>query len=583
MKSVQHIRRRALLSDPDLLPSALHPVLRRVYAARGISDAGQLAFGLTELQRAEALTNLGLAASLLADACMQGRRILIVGDFDADGATSSALAVLAFRAMGADHVDYLVPNRFEYGYGLTPEIVTVALERRPDIIVTVDNGISSLDGVLAARQAGVDVVITDHHLPGPVLPAADAIVNPNLPDDDFPSKCLAGVGVIFYVLAGTRAELRRRGWFAARAGGEPRLADLLDLVALGTVADVVPLDYNNRILVANGLSRIRQGQCRPGIVALLAIAGRDHRRTVASDLGFTVAPRLNAAGRLDDMSLGIACLLADDDESARRLAAELDALNRERREIESGMKAEALATVDRWAQPGNAELPYGLCLFDENWHPGVIGIVAARVREHVNRPVIVFAPDQDDWLKGSARSISGVHIRDVLDSLASRHPELLAKFGGHAMAAGLSIRRRNLGAFREALDAELRRSVDPARFEGMLLSDGEIDPADMTLALADEIREGGPWGQGFPEPLFDGEFRVHSHRVVGEDHLKLAVSPVAGGSTIDAIAFRQAGAWQQGVPDILRLVYRYDVNLFRGDRQSQLVCDFMAPAEGSNP
>ena len=575
MQPVRTIRRRRLLTDPERLPPAIHPVLRRVYAGRGVQDVEQLSFGLDRLQPADALTNIGAAARLLADAVTTGRRILIVGDFDADGATSTALAVLALRAMGAAHVDFLVPNRFEYGYGLTPEIVAVALERRPGIIVTVDNGISSMEGVAAAKRAGVDVLVTDHHLPGPQLPAADVIVNPNLPGDGFPSKQLAGVGVIFYVLAGLRAELRTRRWFGEKGISAPRLADYLDLVALGTVADVVPLDYNNRVLVANGLRRIRQGQCRPGLLALLQIAGRSHGRAVASDLGFAVAPRLNAAGRLDDMTLGIACLLEDNPAAAKRLATELDSLNRERREIEAEMKADALGMLDRWDGNDGAALPYGLCLFDEHWHAGVIGIVAARVRERVHRPVIVFAPDQGGLLKGSARSIGGVHIRDTLEAVATRYPGLVEKFGGHAMAAGLSLRRADLDTFREAFDAQLRRCLEPADLEGALLSDGELGPPDMTLDLADAIREGGPWGQGFPEPLFDGAFRVAGHRIVGEHHIKLRVAP-PGGAPVDAIAFHQAAAWGGGLPGLVRLAYRLEVNEFRGTRQPQLVVDLVA-------
>lgn len=577
MEPDRTIRRRRLISDPASLPPAIHPVLRRVYAGRGVQAADQLSLGLVRLQSADALANIGAAARLVADAVTQGRRILIVGDFDADGATSTALAVLALRAMGAAWVDFVVPNRFEFGYGLTPEIVAVALERHPDLIITVDNGVSSIDGVAAAKQAGVDVLVTDHHLPGPRLPGANVIINPNLPGDAFPSKHLAGVGVSFYVLAALRAELRRRHWFREMGIAEPRLADYLDLVALGTVADVVPLDYNNRVLVANGLGRIRQGQCRPGLLALLQIAGRSHSRAVASDLGFSVAPRLNAAGRLDDMTLGIACLLEEDAERARRFAAELDGLNRERREIEAGMKEEALAMLHQWGDEPSRELPFGLCLFDEQWHAGVIGIVAARVRERLHRPAVVFACDRGDRLKGSARSISGVHIRDTLEAVSTRYPGLIERFGGHAMAAGLSLRRQDLDVFREAFDAELRRRMEPADLEGLLLSDGEIRPGDMTLGLADELREGGPWGQGFPEPVFDGEFRVRSRRIVAEKHLKLSVEPPGGGAPVDAIAFNRARSWCDGLPDAVRLAYRVDVNEFRGSQQMQLVVELLAP------
>ena len=568
------VRRRTLRIDPELLPADLHPVVRRVYAARGIREGGELATSLEHLEPHDRLSNIGAAARLLADKIAARKRILIVGDFDADGATSSALAVLGLRALGAAEVDFLVPNRFEHGYGLTPEIVELALARRPDLIVTVDNGIASVEGVAAAREAGVAVLITDHHLPGGVLPAADAIVNPNLPGDAFPSKHLAGVGVIFYVLAALRGELRRRGRLD-EAGG-PRLADLLDLVALGTVADVVPLDRNNRILVANGLARIRAGRTRPGIRALLETAGRNPQRTVASDLGYTVAPRLNAAGRLDDMSLGIACLLSGDPAEAVRLAAELDGLNRERREIEAVMRDEALAMVDAILTPEQPSgMPFGLCLFDPRWHPGVIGIVASRLKDSYHRPVIVFAQDGEQHLRGSARSVSGVHIRDTLDALATAHPGLLRKFGGHAMAAGLTIRAADYARFCDAFDAEVRRQVDASQLEGVLWSDGELSGDSLNMDLAMALREGGPWGQAFPEPLFDGAFIAEEKRVVGESHLKMRVRPAGGGRVLDCIAFNQA-AMLNG-PRALELVYRLDVNEFRGMESLQLVVDHMAP------
>jgi len=566
------VKRRPLLTDPAVLPQSIHPVLRRVYAARGLTDAAHLGFGLNRLHSHSSLLNVQDAANLLADAVIQAHSILVVGDFDTDGATSTALAVLALRSMGAAKVDYLVPNRFEYGYGLTPEIVAVALERKPDLIVTVDNGISSLEGVEAARAAGVAVLITDHHLAGPVLPAADVIVNPNLPGDGFPSKYLAGVGVVFYVLAALRGELRRRHWFED-GREEPRLADFLDLVALGTVADVVPLDYNNRVLVANGLGRIRSGSCRPGILALLGVAGRNSGRIVASDLGFAVAPRLNAAGRLDDMSLGIACLLEDDGNRARELASELDALNRERREIEQGMKEEAMSMVEAIGDQADDALPFGICLFDERWHQGVIGIVASRVRERFHRPAIVFAPEDEEQIRGSARSAPGVHIRDTLEAIASRYPGMLTRFGGHAMAAGLAIRRADLEAFSAAFDAEIRRQVDESDLEGMLLSDGTLEPGEVGLELAEILRDGGPWGQAFPEPLFDGVFNVIGHRVVGEHHLKMTVEHTPDGGFLDAIAFNQAASWGRALPDRVHLAYRLDVNEYRGARTAQLVVE----------
>ena len=564
------IRRRPLTGDPRALPAALHPVLRRVYAARGVIDGAQLVTGLDRLEPHGRLSNIDAAATLLADALVRQERILVVGDFDADGATSTALAVLGLRALGAGDVDFLVPNRFEHGYGLTPEIVELAQARAPDLIVTVDNGISSIEGVAAAREAGIRVLITDHHLPGAVLPLADVIVNPNLPGDGFSSKHLAGVGVMFYVLAALRAELRRRGRLDETDGG-PRLADFLDLVALGTVADVVALDYNNRILVANGLARIRAGRTRAGIKALLEVAGRNLYRTQASDLGFAVGPRLNAAGRLDDMSLGIACLLAQDESEARRLAATLDALNRERREIESEMKDEAMAMVDAIVEPDSSELPFGLCVFDPGWHPGVIGIVASRLKERYHRPVIVFAADGEAHLRGSARSVAGVHIRDTLDAVASHHPKLLRKFGGHAMAAGLTIAAADFALFCEAFDAEVRRLVDATQLQGVVWSDGELDGDSLGMDLAQALREAGPWGQAFPEPVFDGVFVVEDRRVVGDTHLKMRARPTAGGPPIDAIAFNQAQ--MIAAPPVLQLVYRLDVNEFRGLASPQLMVD----------
>ena len=566
--SRQFLRREPAVGQ---LPPDLHPVLARLYAARHVFHGEELDQSLERLLPPDGLKGMAQAAALLADALCKGRRLLIVADFDADGATSCALAMRALRAMGAQEVHYVVPNRFEYGYGLTPEIVAVAAQWRPELLITVDNGISSVEGVRAAQRAGMQVLITDHHLPGAELPPADAIVNPNQPGDGFASKMLAGVGVIFYVMLALRAQLRARGWFAQQGIAEPNLARLLDLVALGTVADVVPLDHNNRILVAQGLKRINQGQSSAGIRALLNVAGRRPGRLGAADLGFAVAPRLNAAGRLTDMSLGIECLLTDDEGRAEEIARQLDSLNRERRDIESGMQAQALEAIDRLHLDG--VLPHGLCLFDESWHQGVIGILAARIRERVHRPVIAFAPASDAELKGSARSVPGLHIRDALDAVAARHPGLVTKFGGHAMAAGLTLPRAHLEAFRVAFAAEAAQHLSDDDLAGRVITDGELAGEELTLELAQLLRDAGPWGQGFPEPLFDGVFEVAEQRVVGERHLKLRLS--TGGRAVEAIAFGQVPAGNLPAWKRVRAAYRLDVNEFQGRRGLQLVIEYL--------
>lgn len=566
--SRQFLRRESALGQ---LSPDLHPVLARLYAARHVYHSEELDQSLERLLPPDGLKDMDRATTLLADALRDRRRLLILADFDADGATSCALAMRALRAMGAPEVHYVVPNRFEYGYGLTPEIVAVAAQWRPDLLITVDNGISSVEGVRAARGAGMQVLITDHHLPGAELPPADAIVNPNQPGDGFASKVLAGVGVIFYVMLALRAQLRARGWFVQQGIAEPNLARLLDLVALGTVADVVPLDHNNRILVAQGLKRINQGQASAGIRALLNVAGRHPGRLGAADLGFAVAPRLNAAGRLTDMSLGIECLLTDDEARAEEIARQLDSLNRERRDIESGMQTQALEAIDRLHLDG--VLPHGLCLFDETWHQGVIGILAARIRERVHRPVIAFAPASDAELKGSARSVPGLHIRDALDAVAARHPGLVNKFGGHAMAAGLTLPRAHLDAFRVAFAAEAAQHLSDDDLAGRVVTDGELAAGDLTLELAQLLRDAGPWGQGFPEPLFDGVFEVAEQRVVGERHLKLRLS--TGGRAVEAIAFGQVPAGNLPAWKRVRAAYRLDVNEFQGRRSLQLVIEYL--------
>lgn len=571
------LRRRVPEADAAGLPGDLHPVLRRVYANRGIEGAEALEKGLGALYPPSALGGLDAAADRLADAVTGGERILLVGDFDADGATSCAVAIRALRAMGAEAVDYLVPNRFDYGYGLSPEIVEVARERAPHVLVTVDNGVSSIDGVAAARREGMAVIVTDHHLPGERLPDADVMVNPNLPDDRFPSKHLAGVGVIFYVMLGLRAALRERGWFGD-GRPEPALAALLDLVALGTVADVVPLDRNNRILIEQGLRRIRAGRACPGIRALLTVAGREPARVVASDIGFAVGPRLNAAGRLEDMALGIECLLADDEEAALAMARELDGLNRQRRDIEGRMKDEALALMASLPERlGGEGVPDAICLADPQWHQGVVGLLASRLREHYHRPAIAFAPAGDGGeLKGSARSIPGLHMRDLLERINSRFPGLIAKFGGHAMAAGLTLDGAGFEAFRAAFEAEVGATVSRDTLNGVILTDGDLEAGDLTMDAARALRHAGPWGQGFPEPLFDGRFVIRERRIVGERHLKLRLAPSAAPALVlDGIAFNGVDRGWDACTGEVTVAYRLDINEFRGREGLQLRIEHM--------
>ena len=568
----RRILRRPLTTPPERLPKGLPPVLQRVYAARAIESATDLDYSLERMLPPERLGGLAPAVDLLAQAVEAGWRMVVVGDFDADGATSCALCLRALRGMGAAHVDYLVPNRFEYGYGLTPEIVAVAAMRRPDLLITVDNGISSLAGVAAARELGIRVLITDHHLPGASLPPANAIVNPNLYAEGSPGKHLAGVGVAFYVMLALRAELRSRGWFTRRNLAEPNLGQLLDLVALGTVADVVPLDHNNRLLVHQGLQRIRAGRCLPGVRALLEIGGRTPARAVAADLGFAIGPRLNAAGRLEDMALGIECLLADSEADARRMATRLDALNRDRKDIEAGMQAQALAAVEALARD-TRELPAGLCLYDPQWHQGVIGILASRIKERFHRPVIAFASAGNGELKGSARSVPGLHIRDVLDAIATRHPGMLSRFGGHAMAAGLTLDEDRHLAFAEAFTAEVSRTLSDEDLQGVIPTDGQLLDEEFSLVTAKMLRDAGPWGQGFPAPRFDGMFTVLEQRVVGERHLKMILKPSGINRRLDGIAFNTGNS--PATVGETRLVYRLDVNEYRGVESAQLIIEHM--------
>jgi single-stranded-DNA-specific exonuclease len=556
----------------------LHPVLQRVYAARGVRGAADLELGLDRLLPVGSLGGVQPAVDLLLHCHRDGRRVLVVGDFDADGATSTALMVRQLRRLGFRDPQFLVPDRFRFGYGLTPEIVRVAATMQPDLIVTVDNGVSSVDGVAEARRHGIDVLVTDHHLPGPSLPDAAAIVNPNLAGEAFGSKALAGVGVAFYLMAALTRALRERG--ALPDPGTANPADLLDLVALGTVADVVPLDFNNRILVTQGLRRIRAGRCVPGLAALLELAGRRLETVFAQDLGFQVGPRLNAAGRLEDMSLGINCLTTDDANEARELASRLGEINAERREIEARMQGEALVQVDALVESLAGDVPAGLCLFDAGWHQGVIGLVASRVKERMHRPVIAFAPADPGWMKGSARSVTGLHVRDVLDAVAAHHPGLLEKFGGHAMAAGMTLRADRLAEFSAAFAAEVARAAGDDVLSGDLHTDGPLQPGEFTAETAVAVREGGPWGAGFAEPAFDGRFGVLETRVVGSRHLKLKLR-AASGEVVDAIAFRYlddpraAALRPQAAVD---LVYRAALDEYGGARRMQLVSEWLVPA-----
>lgn len=568
----KQIRRYSPASESGGL-SGLHPVLERIYRHRGVISADELDYRLERLPSPDSLKGLPAAMHLLVDAFQHEKRILVVGDFDADGATSTAVALRGLRALGAMQVDFLVPNRFTYGYGLTPGIVALARERQPDLIITVDNGISSIDGVAAAKAAGIVVLITDHHLPGEQLPDADAIVNPNQPGCAFPDKSLAGVGVMFYVLLALRKTLREINWFAIKKIAEPNLATLLDLVALGTVADVVPLSHINRILVQQGLLRIRAGKCCAGIRALAEVSKKELPRLIAADFGFGLAPRINAAGRLDDMSHGIACLLTDDPQMARQFAVELDDMNRERRSIENDMQETALndARFSRWNDA--VQLPWSLCLYDNSWHQGVIGILAGRLKEKFHRPAIVFADAGEREIKGSARSVSGLHIRDALDSIAARHPHILSKFGGHAMAAGLTLQREHFEIFSELFEQEVQLWLDESDLEAVLVSDGELAANELNLGLAEQLRAAGPWGQRFPEPLFDGVFTIKSQRIVGEKHLKLRLAlPESDSAFIEAIAFNvDTTVWPDAAATQVHLAYSLDVNEYNGLRSAQLL------------
>ncbi len=553
----------------------IHPVLARIYSARGVQSISDLDRNLDQLISYQSLGSIDSAVELLVDSLEKQEHIIVIGDFDSDGATSTALAVQALRLCGLHRVSYLIPNRFEFGYGLTPEIVDVAFERKPNLIITVDNGVASLAGVDRAKTLGIKVLITDHHLQGEELPKADALVNPNINGDDFPSKNLAGVGVIFYVMLALRARLRKLDWFTSCEIPEPNMAELLDLVALGTVADVVPLDKNNRILVQQGLSRIKAGRVRPGIKALLEVAGRSTAKVSSSDLAFFVGPRLNAAGRLDDMSKGVECLLASNEEDALVLAKELDRLNVERRSIEKSMRDQAREAVQSLHL--DKQLPYGLCLYDETWHQGVIGIVASRIKDQIFRPVIAFAKVDEQEIKGSARSVDGVHIRDVLVEIDARNPGLILKFGGHSMAAGLSLLKENYTKFSHAFDEVIRHFLSEDQLKGKIYSDGDLHSDEINLTLAQLLNEAGPWGSGFPEPLFDNVFKVVNQRLLKEKHLKLMLE-VEGLGFIDAIAFNvDTKIWPNYRCEKIHAAYKLDINEWQGRRSVQLIIDHLTP------
>lgn len=554
------------------LSSDLHPVIDRIYRGRNIAKLDDLENGLKGLTHFNVLKGMPQAAQILANAVVQNKRIIIVGDFDADGATSTSVCILALRAMGYQNVDFLVPNRFDFGYGLSVPIVDEAAKQRAEVIVTVDNGISCIDGVTHAKSLGMQVVVTDHHLPGDVLPPADAIVNPNQPGCEFPSKNLAGVGVAFYIMLALKAELQQQGHFEKAGVAPPNLASLLDIVAVGTVADVVVLDKNNRILVHQGLQRIRAGKCRPGIKALVEVANRDCAHLTSTDLGFVVGPRLNAAGRLDDMSQGIACLLEDETIQARMIAAELDALNKERREIETGMKAQAETVLEQMALD-EGDMPSALVVYREDFHQGVIGIVAGRLKEKYLKPVIAFAHQDDEIIKGSARSIPGVHIRDVLDEVNTRYPGVIEKFGGHAMAAGLSLPVAKLQDFERAFVDIARAHMAKLDGNHALLSDGDLSSKELCLPFAHLLRQAGPFGQGFESPLFDGEFALLDQRLVGQKHLKMVLKS-DGANEVDAIAFNvDLKSWPNAMVKRVHIAYRLDINVFRGQETVQLIVE----------
>jgi single-stranded-DNA-specific exonuclease len=557
-------------TDDSHLSDAIHPVIKQIYAARGVKAETELDNGAASLLDFRLLKDIDIASNILIDALKQQAKILIVGDFDADGATSTAILMQGLPMFGFEQVDYLVPDRFNLGYGLSPQLAEQVVALKPDVLVTVDNGISCLQGVDICKQAGIKVIVTDHHLQGEKLPNADAIVNPNRRDCQFPSKALAGCGVAFYLLVALRHFLREQDYFNNAGMAQPNIASLLDLVALGTVADVVSLDANNRTLVYQGLARIRAGHTRPGILALIEVANRNSYRLQASDFGFALAPRLNAAGRLDDMSLGIACLLSADGNQARRIASELDSLNQERRDIEQGMQVEANALLEKLVNQ-TKEVPDALCLYQDDWHQGVIGILAGRLKEQYHRPTIIFAQGDNGEIKGSCRSIPGLHIRDLLESISTAEPGLILKIGGHAMAAGLSIFEADFDRFKLLFTHAVTQSLAEEDKQALLMTDGNLSPDCFNLKFANILRQAGPFGQGFPEPLFDDVFYLIQQRIVGEKHLKMVLRH-SSGLDIDAIAFNvDLKQWPNAQAEKVRLAYQLDINEFRGKFSLQLL------------
>lgn len=582
LKNSKSQRKVCQRQQPETLPdflSDLPPILARVYSTRNIQSASELDNSLKGLLPYQSIKGMDEAVNLLVEILQSNSEIMIVGDFDADGATSTAVAVRALRLLGHNNVRYLVPNRFEFGYGLTPEIVDVAQQHKPDLIITVDNGIASIDGVARAKQYGIKVLVTDHHLPADELPDADAIVNPNQFGDEFECKATAGVGVIFYTMMALRAALRDKNWFTD-SRPEPNLAELLDLVALGTVADVVPLEHNNRIFVAQGIARIRAGKVSAGLKALIKVAGRNVQSLKASDMGFSIAPRINAAGRLEDMSIGIECLLCDDEVKALALATELDSLNHARREIENDMKQQAFKILDGMLNNDvqvDENIPAALCLFQNEWHEGVIGILASRIKEHFHRPVIAFATAKEGLVKGSARSIPGLHLRDVLDEVSKKHAHLIEKFGGHAMAAGLTIQQSNLKEFEIAFVKQVEEHLTEEKLQNILLTDGCLNKNEINLNMAELIQNAGPWGQNFPEPVFDGRFDIVNKRIVGEKHLKMVLRYPDSNHTIDAIAFNVTDEHWPVESSSVNAVYRLDINEYMGNRTAQLLVENIEP------
>jgi len=570
------VRRDALISE-ELDDSDLHPLLKKIYANRGVTELRQINYRLSELIDYSLLKDIDKASDLVSDAIIQQKKILVVGDFDADGATSCAVMMRSLKAFGLMTVGYLVPNRFDFGYGLSTQIVDVAAQSQPDLIITVDNGISSIDGVERANELGIPVVITDHHLAGEILPEAAAIVNPNQPGCTFPEKTIAGVGVAFYLMLAVRAALRAKGWFDDKKSNtertEPNMASYLDLVALGTVADVVPLEHNNRILVESGLQRIRRNQGCAGINALLSIAGKSIERCSAQDFGFIVGPRLNAAGRLDDMSIGIECLLSDDYEQALQYAVTLNQMNLQRREIEGEMLEQAFELLQQQIKllDNNDAIPEALALYDEQWHQGVVGLLASRIKEKFHRPVIAFADAGNGELKGSGRSITGLHMRDVLDAIAKQHTDLIDKFGGHAMAAGLTIRQEKFGIFQKAFNEQVSRALRPEDLNNTSETDGPVEERYLNVDTSEQLKYASPWGQLFPEPVFDDVFRIVNWRIVGEKHLKLDLAKTDSGVCYSAIAFNKTDIDLPAGDDDIHIAYRLDVNEYRGNRNLQLI------------